>query len=81
MRSSCATAQDPAIRLWLASDGAQVVIFVWDTSPLPPVLAAADGDAENGRGLLIVQAVSAQWGWEFPPGLGGKVVWARVCPE
>jgi len=63
------------------SDRAQVVIFVWDASPLPPVPAEVGDDAENGRGLLIVQAVSAQWGWEFPPELGGKVVWAQVCPE
>lgn len=81
MRISRATAQYLPVRLWVVSDRAQIVIFVWDASPLPPVANDAAGDAENGRGLLIVQAVSTQWGWEFPPGLGGKVVWARVCPE
>jgi anti-sigma regulatory factor (Ser/Thr protein kinase) len=81
MRISRTTAQYLPVRLWVVSDRAQVVIFVWDASPLPPAPADAGGDAENGRGLLIVQAVSAQWGWDFPPGLGGKVVWAQICRE
>ncbi len=81
MRISRATAHYLPVRLWVVSDRAQVVIFVWDASPLAPAPADAGGDAENGRGLLIVQAVSAQWGWDFPPGLGGKVVWAQICPE
>jgi anti-sigma regulatory factor (Ser/Thr protein kinase) len=68
--------QDAPVRLWLVSDRAQVVIFVWDASPLPPVPGDVGEDAESGRGLLIVQAVSARWGWDFPPGMGGKVVWA-----
>ena len=34
-----------------------------------------------GRGLLIVQAVSARWGWDFSPGMGGKVVWAVLGGE
>jgi hypothetical protein len=72
---------DAPVRLWLVSDRAQVVIFVWDASPLPPLPGDVGEDAESGRGLLIVQAVSARWGWDFPPGMGGKVVWAVVGPE
>jgi hypothetical protein len=66
MQVSQATVQYAPVRVWVVSDRAQVVIFVWDASPLPPVPAAADSDAENGRGLLIVQAVSAQWGVGLP---------------
>jgi anti-sigma regulatory factor (Ser/Thr protein kinase) len=74
-----------AIRLWLASDRVQVVICVWDASPQPPVRMDAAEDAEHGRGLLLVEAVSKQWGW-FPAEPGspwanghhGKVVWAVV---
>jgi anti-sigma regulatory factor (Ser/Thr protein kinase) len=73
--------QDAPVRLWLVSDRAQVVIFVWDTCPLPPLPGHVGEDAESGRGLLIVQAVSARWGWDFPPGMGGKVVWAVAGPE
>jgi anti-sigma regulatory factor (Ser/Thr protein kinase) len=66
-----------AVRIWLASDGTQVVIFVWDASPQPPVLADPGGDAENGRGLLLVEAISQRWG-HFACDGGGKVVWAVV---
>jgi anti-sigma regulatory factor (Ser/Thr protein kinase) len=74
-----------AIRLWLASDRAQVVVCVWDASQQPPVRMDAAEDAEHGRGLLLVEAVSEQWGW-FPAEPGspwtnghhGKVVWAIV---
>jgi anti-sigma regulatory factor (Ser/Thr protein kinase) len=74
-----------AIRLWLASDRAQVVICVWDASPQPPVRMDPAEDAEHGRGLLLVEAVSKQWGW-FPAEPGapqadrhhGKVTWAVV---
>src|SRR6266567_3081009 len=59
-------------------DLAQFVILVWDASPLPPVPVDAGGDAENGRGLLLVQAISARWGWHFPQDIGGKVVWAQL---
>ena len=81
MRISRATAQYLPVRLWVVSDRAQVVIFVWDASPLPPVANDATDDAENGRGLMIVQAIGARWGWDFPSGIGGKVVWAQICLE
>jgi anti-sigma regulatory factor (Ser/Thr protein kinase) len=70
-----------AIRLWLASDQTQVVICVWDACPEPPVRIDAAEEAENGRGLLLVEAVSAQWGW-FPAeptgDAHGKIVWSIV---
>jgi len=75
-----------AVRLWLVSDRAQVVILAWDASSLPPVPADPRADSEDGRGLLLVDAISERWGWYFPgeqpgtdaPGLRGKVVWAIV---
>ncbi len=73
--------QDAPVRFWLVSDRTQVVIFVWDASPLPPLPGDVGEDAESGRGLLIVQAISARWGWDFPPGMSGKVVWAVAGPE
>ncbi len=75
-----------AVRLWLASDGTQVMVLAWDASLRPPERADAGEDAENGRGLLLVEAISEQWGWYFPGAhVGasardhhGKVVWAVV---
>ena len=74
---------DAAIGLWLASDCERVVILVWDPSPQPPTAENPGQDAEDGRGLLLVQALSLQWGWYFPAGTSpdghaGKVVWAIV---
>jgi hypothetical protein len=74
---------DASIGLWLASDCERAVILVWDPSPQPPAPADPGQDAEDGRGLLLVQALSLQWGWYFPPsaspgGHAGKVVWAIV---
>ena len=72
-------AQVSGVRLWLLSDSAQILILVWDASPQPPVLTDVTDEAEQGRGLKIVEAVSEQWGW-YASG-NGKFVWAivRLC--
>jgi anti-sigma regulatory factor (Ser/Thr protein kinase) len=66
------------VRLWLLSDRRQVLILVWDASPQPPVPVDATEDAEHGRGLLLVQKISTQWGCYAARDTGGKVVWA-IC--
>ena len=77
VRASRAMGRD-SVRMWLVSDLDRVVVFVWDASPLPPAPAADPGaDAESGRGLLLVEALSERWG-HFGYDGGGKVVWA-VC--
>lgn len=61
--------------LMLARD--RLRIGVNDSSPRSPVRpVACDPDATSGRGLLIVDALSARWG-SVPFG-GGKQVWAEV---
>ncbi|MBO0835878.1 MAG: ATP-binding protein [Actinobacteria bacterium] len=77
---SAATNQQD-IRLWLLSDGRQVLILTWDASPDPPQIARPAADAENGRGLILVEALSKQWGWYFAAGLGGKVIWVFIDPD
>jgi anti-sigma regulatory factor (Ser/Thr protein kinase) len=69
------------VRLWLLSDSAQILILVWDASPQPPVLMGVTGEAEHGRGLMLVEAVSEQWGWYSREDGDGKFVWAiaRLC--
>ncbi len=69
------------VRLWLLSDVARVLILVWDTSPQQPVLIDADEDADSGRGLLLVAALSQQWGCYVPQEMGGKVVWALCATD
>ena len=65
------------VRLWLLAEPAKLFILVWDASPLPPVPVGASGDAENGRGLLLVETLSTLWGF-FAHLHGGKVVWALL---
>jgi anti-sigma regulatory factor (Ser/Thr protein kinase) len=73
------------MRLWLSSDRHSVLIQVWDGGHCQPVRQDAGLDAEAGRGLLLVESLSAQWGCyapagpaglDGPAGLGGKIVWA-----
>jgi len=66
------------VRLWLASDSVQVLILVWDASRQSPVRMGTSDEAENGRGLMLVEAISEQWGWYFREGSDGKFVWAVV---
>jgi anti-sigma regulatory factor (Ser/Thr protein kinase) len=66
------------VRLWLLADPGRLLILVRDASPLPPVPVSASTDAENGRGLLLVNTISNRWNWYVPPQDGGKVVWALL---
>jgi anti-sigma regulatory factor (Ser/Thr protein kinase) len=65
------------VRLWLLADRAQLLIVVWDASPLPPVPVSTGDDEETGRGLLLVDTLSARWGHFLHHG-GGKVVFALI---
>ena len=50
-------------------------IAVQDNSSEQPTLQALSEDAENGRGLFLVQALSARWDVFFVA--DGKVTWAE----
>lgn len=60
----------------LAGTGA-VAVIVTDPSPRPPIRRDPTGDAEHGRGLNIVDALSATWGWR--PQDPGKAVYAVLA--
>ena len=53
-----------------------LLIEVWDTSEAPPRRRAASDEDENGRGLLLVQALSKEWGSDVLD-TGGKIVWCE----
>ena len=68
----------PPVRMWLWSDGKIVLVQVWDGDDRMPQRKDAGVDCEGGRGLMLVEAVSAEWG-AYPPEWGsGKVTWAVV---
>jgi anti-sigma regulatory factor (Ser/Thr protein kinase) len=54
-----------------------LLIEVYDTDSNPPARSHADHYAESGRGLMLVDALSKEWSYFFPPG-GGKVVYCFV---
>jgi anti-sigma regulatory factor (Ser/Thr protein kinase) len=66
------------IRLRLLTDGSVLTIECWDQAPGVPVLCAASGLAETGRGLTIVDSLSEAWGWQPAIGQVGKCVWAEI---
>jgi anti-sigma regulatory factor (Ser/Thr protein kinase) len=66
---------DPSvISLSLRHFRQSLLIEVFDTDRNPPVLSGPDEHAESGRGLVLVNALSKEWSYFFPPG-GGKVVY------
>jgi anti-sigma regulatory factor (Ser/Thr protein kinase) len=60
-------------------DFVAVSVIVTDASPNPPVMRSPTGEAEHWRGLHIVQALSARWGWA--PQQTGKAVYAILAME
>jgi len=67
----------PLITLSLRQFPASLLIEVFDTDTNPPVLADADGYAESGRGLMLVDALSKEWSYFLSMG-GGKVVYCVI---
>jgi anti-sigma regulatory factor (Ser/Thr protein kinase) len=68
----------PSVWFWLAADRRNALIQVWDDNPETPSWQEVDPEAESGRGLLLVERLSARWGTYTPDGWTGKVVWAIV---
>ena len=83
----------PVIKLHLASDRRQLLVELGDNDLRQPTPARPDTERDGGRGLLLVEAVSARWGcyflnpaapatWRGPGATliqpGAKVVWALI---
>jgi hypothetical protein len=62
--------------MWLACDGFQLMIHVWDVSDDMPVRQDAGPDQESGRGLMLVESLSQDWGAYRTA--NGKVVWVSL---
>ena len=62
------------MRVW---DREAISVVVTDSSPLPPVTHETTTASEQGRGLQIVEALSAHWGWNHEQ--GGKAVYAILA--
>ena len=70
----------------MLGDASRVSLLVWDALPGAPQPRIAGQDDGNGRGLFLVQELSAAWGSYLPPEAccpafaGGKVTWAIIGP-
>ena len=76
-------ARTSAIALYLAADTGRLYVLVYDNCPhAPPRPAPADNDADNGRGLSIVDMLSEQYGTVIIRNHAGqqhgKVIWSRI---
>jgi two-component sensor histidine kinase len=69
------------ISLTLHLMAGRLVIEVFDNDPNPPVLTHPADDDESGRGLMLVQALSKEWGHHFPPAGGKTVYFILSAPE
>ena len=67
------------VTLTWAGNPAAVTVVVSDSSPHGPVRRETPAGGEQGRGLQIVAALSARWGWRCED--GGKAVFAVLARE
>jgi anti-sigma regulatory factor (Ser/Thr protein kinase) len=65
------------VRLGIQCTRNQLRVEVHDTSPALPVLMNTAADATDGRGLVLVAALSAKWGSYRTP--AGKVVYFTLA--
>jgi hypothetical protein len=65
------------VTLTLSIDGGGVRVEVRDDAVAEPSEGVLSGSRTGGRRLVVVAALSTQWGSSSEPA-GGKVVWAQV---
>jgi anti-sigma regulatory factor (Ser/Thr protein kinase) len=70
------TAEPPVIRMWVTCDEKSLVIRIWDAADDMPVRHEAAPDQIGGRGLMLVEALSKDWGAYRET--EGKVVWVLI---
>ncbi len=71
----------PLISLTLRFSPDWLVIEAFDHNPDLPVMMGPDLDSDSGRGLLLVQALSKEWGYQYLES-GGKLVFCILgTPE
>jgi serine/threonine-protein kinase RsbW len=74
-----ANAPEVSLELTCLEGSRGLAIVVTDPCPLPPVKRDPAADAVHGRGLQLVDALSARWGWQ--PRHPGKAVYAILTRE
>jgi anti-sigma regulatory factor (Ser/Thr protein kinase) len=65
--------------LLLKDDAGSLVVVVFDPCARPPIRREPTPAAEQGRGLVLVEALATRWGWV--PQNPGKAVFALFALE
>ena len=68
-----------AVMLVISCSSDRLRVDVHDTSPSWPAVADVPADAETGRGLLLVETLSDEWGFYRTP--GGKAVYFTLVSQ
>jgi anti-sigma regulatory factor (Ser/Thr protein kinase) len=69
-----AGARAVGLELTYLKDSGAIAVIVTDSCPLPPVPHDPAAETEHGRGLHLIDALSARWGWQRRD--PGKAVYA-----
>ncbi|MFE1509266.1 ATP-binding protein [Streptomyces sp. NPDC058726] len=73
--------RDFHLRLTATPDVLRIEVTDTRTEQVPPSsVHEAPGDAESGRGLLLVARLATRWGTDPRPSAPGKTVWAEYAP-
>ncbi|MEU9355649.1 ATP-binding protein [Streptomyces griseoloalbus] len=73
--------RDFHLRLTAAPDALRVEVTDTRTERVPTLsVHEASGDAESGRGLLLVTRLATRWGTDPRPTAPGKTIWAELSP-
>lgn len=77
--NACRASSGPAsvVATRLTCTDTDLIIEVWDSSRAAPIRRDRGLGTENGRGLLLVSALSTRWAF-YRPRTGGKVTWCSV---
>jgi anti-sigma regulatory factor (Ser/Thr protein kinase) len=75
----CDATETIGVTLARSQDQDTVIVCVSDSSPYGPAMRKPPTGSEQGRGLQIVQSLSAHWGWHPEP--RGKAVYAILAKE
>jgi len=73
--ANAAKAAAGQILLTLCYAGQALRIEVTDASTNPPLLADGPPEAESGRGMVIVDALTSEWSYSLLPSGLGKIVY------
>lgn len=81
MRHGHVPGRDFHLRLTATQGVLRIEVTDTRTERVPPSsVHEAPGDAESGRGLLLVAQLATRWGTAPRPAAPGKTIWAELSP-